>query len=218
MAEVSQELRQDIERIRDDLDDTLDALGERVSPRRIAQRRKNAVRTRLTRVRTTVMGPAPDPRSDVTGKARHAKESVQQTAGQAKESIQQTAGQAVDKVREAPEMIQHQTQGNPLAAGLVAFGAGMLVATLFPPTEAEQRAASAVQERAEPLKDRAMEAGKEMKDHLQQSTQERAEQVKDTAKGAAQEVKDQAQASAEGVKEHSKSAAESVKEQSSKGD
>ena len=29
MAEVSQELRGDIERIRDDLDETLDALGER---------------------------------------------------------------------------------------------------------------------------------------------------------------------------------------------
>ena len=40
MAEVLQELRQDIERIRDDLDDELDALGEHVSPRQIAQRRK----------------------------------------------------------------------------------------------------------------------------------------------------------------------------------
>ena len=68
MAEVSQEVRQDIERIRDDLDTTLDALGERVSPRRIAQRRKDAVRTRVTRVRTAVMGSA----QETTGQARQA--------------------------------------------------------------------------------------------------------------------------------------------------
>ena len=130
MAEVSQELRHDIERIRDDLDTTLDALGERVSPRRIAQRRKAAVRTRVTRVRTAVMGSA----QQTTGRAT-------QTAGSAKEGAQQAAGKAAEQVRQAPDMIQQQTQGNPLAAGLVAFGAGMLLATLFPPTEAEQRAA-----------------------------------------------------------------------------
>jgi uncharacterized protein YjbJ (UPF0337 family) len=206
VAEVSQELRQDIERIRDDLDDTLDALGERVSPRRIAQRRKAAVRTGVTRVRTAVMGSAQDTGSKAAGQARHAKESVQETAGH-----------AAEKVRDAPEVIQQQTQGNPLAAGLVAFGAGMLLATLFPPTEAEQRAASAVQERAEPLKDRAMEAGKEMKDHLQQSSQARAEQVKETAKGAAEEVKGQAQSSAEEVKGQAKSSAESVKKEAGPG-
>ena len=206
MAEVSQELRHDIERIRDDLDETLDALGERVSPRRIAQRRKAAVRGRVVRVRTAVMGSAQGTGSSAASQARHAKDSVQQTAGQ-----------AAEKVRETPDMIQQQTQGNPLAAGLVAFGAGMLLATLFPPTEAEQRAASAIQERAEPLKDQAMEAGREMKDHLQQSAQESAQQVKETAQGAAQEVKEQAQSSAEGVKDQAKSSTESVKEQAGSG-
>ena len=76
MAEVSQELRHDIERIRDDLDHTLDALGERVSPRRIAQRRKDAVRVRATRMRTAVMGSAQDTGSKAAGQARHAKEGV----------------------------------------------------------------------------------------------------------------------------------------------
>jgi hypothetical protein len=187
VAEVSQELRQDIERIRDDLDATLDALGERVSPRRIAQRRKAAVRARATRVRTAVMGSAQESGSAVAGQARQVRGSIQEGAQQ---------------VREAPEMIQRQTQGNPLAAGLVAFGAGMLLATLFPPTEAEQRAASAVQDRVGPLKDQALEAGREMKDHLQGSARESAQQVKETATEATQEVKQQAQSSAEKVKEH----------------
>ena len=206
MAEVSQELRHDIERIRDDLDETLDALGERVSPRRIAQRRKDAVRVRVTRARTAVMGSTQQTRSVAAGQAR-----------QTKESVQETAGQGVEKVREAPEMIQQQTQGNPVAAGLVAFGAGMLLATLFPPTKAEQHAASALQERAEPIKDQALEAGREMTGHLQQNAQERAEQVKETARDAAQELKQQAQSSAEDVKEQAKSSAETVKNRSNSG-
>jgi soluble cytochrome b562 len=113
-------------------------------------------------------------------------------------SIQEGAQQ----VREAPEMVQRQTQGNPLAAGLVAFGAGMLLATLFPPTGAEQRAASAVQERVEPLKEQALEAGREMKDDLQGTARESAQQIKETATEATQGVKQQAQSSAEKVKEH----------------
>jgi hypothetical protein len=198
VAEVSQELRQDIERIRDDLDTTLDALGERVSPRRIAQRRKAAVRTRVTRVRSAVMGSADESGSTVAGQARH-------VAGSAKEGAQHVANRAAEEIRDAPDLIQQQTQGNPLAAGLIAFGAGLLLATLFPPTEAEQRAAGAVQERVEPLKDQAIEAGREVKDHLQESARESAQQVKETATEATQEVKQQTQSSAEKVKGQSDS-------------
>src|SRR5215207_6232821 len=82
----------DIERIRDDLDVTLDALGERVSPRRIAQRRKAAVRAGATRVRIAVMGSAQESGSAVAGQAR-------QVAGSIQEGAQQ--------VREAPEMKDH---------------------------------------------------------------------------------------------------------------
>lgn len=177
MAQVPQELRQDIEHIRDELDTTLDALGERVSPRRIAKRRTAAARGRATRMRTAVMGTAKDSGSAVSGHAR-------EVAGSLREGAHQ--------VREAPDMIQHQTQGNPLAAGLIAFGSGLLLATLFPPTEAEQRAAGALQERVEPIKEQALEAGREVKDHLQESARESAQQVKETATEATQEMKQQA--------------------------
>jgi Protein of unknown function (DUF3618) len=198
MAQVSQELRQDIERIRDDLDTTLDALGARVSPRHIARRRKASVRARVTRVRTAVMGSATESGSAAADQAR-------QMSGSVQEGAQHVATRAAEQVREAPEMIEQQTRGNPLAAGLVAFGGGLLLATLFPPTEAEQRAASAVQERVEPLKDQALEAGREVKDHLQESARESAQQVKETATGATQEVKDQAKSSAESVKDEANS-------------
>jgi hypothetical protein len=193
VAEVSQELREDIERIRDDLDTTLDALGERVSPRRIARRRTAAVRTRVTRVRGAVMGSAQESGPAAADRARD-------VAGSAKEGAQHVAGRAAEQVRDAPEAIQQQAQGNPLAAGLVAFGAGLLLATAFPPTEAEQRAAGALQERVEPIKNQALEAGREVKDHLQETARESAQQVKEAAGEATQEVKQQAQSSAENVK------------------
>jgi hypothetical protein len=127
--------------------------------------------------------------------------------------VQEGAKHAVEQVRDAPQAIQQQAQGNPLAAGLVAFGAGMVLATLFPPSEAEQRAASAVQERVEPLKEQAVEAGREMKDHLQEGARESAQQVKETATEAAQEVKGQAQSSAQGVTEQAKSSADDATEE-----
>jgi hypothetical protein len=49
-------------------------------------------------------------------------------------------------VREAPEAVARTTQGNPVAAGLIAFGAGLLAASLLPETDAE--AASTTAQRA----------------------------------------------------------------------
>ena len=81
------------------------------------------------------MGSAEGSGSTVAGQARH-------VAGSAKDGAQQVATRAAEEIRDAPDLIQQQTQGNPLAAGLIAFGTGLLLATLFPPTEAEQRAAA----------------------------------------------------------------------------
>jgi hypothetical protein len=42
----------------------------------------------------------------------------------------------------APQAVRQQTQGNPLAAGIIAFGVGMLAATLIPVTDARSGPAS----------------------------------------------------------------------------
>jgi hypothetical protein len=47
----------------------------------------------------------------------------------------------VEKARLRPpaqSLCRRQTQGNPIAAGLIAFGAGMLVASLLPATDLEK--------------------------------------------------------------------------------
>jgi hypothetical protein len=183
MGQSAEELRRDIERTRDDLGETFDAIGERVSPGRMVQRRKDAVRNRFRGMADAVMGTA------------HA------------------SAEPVRNLADSPQTVRRQTQGNPLAAGLIAFGGGLLLATLLPATKQETRAASALQDHMEPIKERALEAGQEIKDNLQGSVQDAVASVKDTAMSAADEVKGEAGSATSAVGEQAKSAAREVKDQ-----
>ncbi|MEH6373342.1 phage holin family protein [Streptomyces sp. KLMMK] len=84
--------------------------------------------------RERIMGAA----VDVPGQAR----SVQESASQAADTVRQTAEEAGETVRRVPEQAVRRTQGNLLAAGLIAFGAGLLAASLLPVSQAEQQAAA----------------------------------------------------------------------------
>jgi uncharacterized protein YjbJ (UPF0337 family) len=197
MGKSTQELRGDIEHTREDLGETLDAIGERVSPGRIVQRRKARVRHAFSSARESVMGSA----ESAQGGARQ----VTQQAGDAASTV-------ADKARQAPEQVVRQTQGNPLAMGLVAFGVGLVVASVIPASKPEQQAAGAIQDTLEPLKERAVEAAREVKDEVQGAAQAAAGEVKDTAAQAASEVRDRAQSSAEHVKDEAQSAASDTKD------
>jgi hypothetical protein len=136
------------------------------------------------------MGPAQSAASTVQGGARGA---VDQAGN--------VASSVADQARQAPEMIQRQTQGNPIAAGVVAFGIGLLVASVLPASEPERQAAEALQDKLEPLKERALEAGQEMKAEVQEAAREGMQHLKDTATDAAQHVADDARSAGEHVKE-----------------
>jgi uncharacterized protein YjbJ (UPF0337 family) len=197
MGKSTQELRGDNEHTREDLGETLDAIGDRVSPGRIVQRRKDRVRNAFSSARASVMG------------------STESTQGSAKQLAHQAgdaASTVADKARQAPEQVVRQTQGNPLAAGLVAFGLGLVVASVIPSSKPEQEAAGAIQDELEPLKERAIEAAREVKDEVQGAAQTAAAEVKDTASQAAAEVRDQAQSSADQVKDEARTAATETKD------
>jgi hypothetical protein len=101
-------------------------------------------------------------------------------------------------VTEAPQLVRQQTQGNPLAAGLVAFGVGMLVSSLVPASDREKElAAQAEQKAMGPLQEKAQEIGGQ----LQESAQESAGQVKEAAVSAATQTADQARSAVEDVKQ-----------------
>jgi gas vesicle protein len=206
VAQDSQELRRDIEETRTHLGTTLDTLGERVMPSRIVARRKNRMRERLSSVRESVMGSA----SSVQGSMSDGAHRVADTVGSA-------AGAIGDEVREAPTQIAEQARGNPLAAGLVAFGVGMIVASVIPASRPEEQAAVALKDKLEPIQDQAKQIGGELKDTVQQSTRDAAEHVKSRASEALQEVKGDADDAATDLKEHAGQAAGDVRDRASGG-
>lgn len=132
------------------------------------------------------------------------------------EDISERAGEAAGTVGEqakaAPTALRERAEGNPMAAGLVALGAGFLVASLLPPTDRERQAAERLRSELEPLKQQATEMGKGVAGELQQSAQVRVEQVKERTSDAVQQVKDEAQASSEAVKGQAQSATAQVKQ------
>jgi len=116
------------------------------------------------------------------------------------------AHSAADSVRQAPQAVTQKAQGNPLAAGIIAFGVGMLAATLIPVTDAEKRAGAELKDRSGDLTDKVKEVANEMKDDMSGTVQQAVGQLKETAQDAAQTTKQQAQSSAQDAKEQSKHA------------
>ena len=143
-----------------------------------------------------------DPRHDQSSGALH----------QASEQLSELKDQAGETVQNIPEKVSSGTRGNPLAAGLIAFGAGWLAATLIPSSRMEQDAAQQAKDRAQPLVDEAKSAAQEAGEHLKPQAQEAAQSVKETASRGAEHVKDEGKGHAQDLKEDSQQAARHVKD------
>jgi hypothetical protein len=177
VGQSPEELRGDIARTREELSGTLDAIEDRVSPSRIVERRKEQVRSRLSGIKESVMGSADDMR-----------ESAGDFTGQMGERL----SGAGDRLSDVPQAARRNAQGNPFAAGLIAFGAGLLVAALFPGTETEGQLAQKVQEVAQPVTEQARQAGTDMMSSLQEPLADAAQHLKETAAAGVSQVKDTA--------------------------
>ena len=126
--------------------------------------------------------------------------------GMASERGRVGAGRGIVRGRRRPAgpgQVVRQTQGNPLAAGLIAFGVGWLVSSLLPASEKEkqlaQQAESAVREHKDALLEPAKQAAQEMGEQLKPAAQEAVESVKSTAQDAAATVKDEGQSAVQDV-------------------
>lgn len=126
--------------------------------------------------------------------------SVRDKASASAQAGKQAAGGAKDAVGTAPDAVRQQTQGNPLAAGLVAFGIGMVISSVLPPSAAEQQLASRAEEQAKDLAEPAKQAGQQLGQDLKPAAQDAVEQVKSTAQDAAQQTTEQAKSAAQDAK------------------
>ncbi|HWI31031.1 MAG TPA: DUF3618 domain-containing protein [Microbacterium sp.] len=177
-------IRADIEETRRELGGDVDALADKVTPSKIMDRQKGRVKDAIGSVKDRIMGVADD-----AGSGLH------------------DAGAGIG---DAKDRVVAKAQGNPLAVGLVAFGVGLVVASLIPASEKEKDVAANVQDGAQPLVEKAKDVAKEVGEHLKEPAQQAATAVKDTATDAAQTIKAETKDAAAEVKGKAQQARENV--------
>ncbi|MGC4821932.1 DUF3618 domain-containing protein [Micromonospora sp. DT63] len=203
MSTDPDQIRREIEATRNSLSSDVDALAYKVSPSRIVDDRKQRARSALQNVRDKVMGTA----SDLGHGTGHAAHSVGDRASSAASSVS-------DAAHSAPRVIRQKSQGNPLAAGLIAFGVGWLASSLIPASRREQQAAAQVKDKVSEhsgaVKEKLGEVASELKDELREPAQHAAESVRSTAQDAVHAVKDDGRSAAQDVKDQAQQARQQV--------
>lgn len=175
MGQSTEELTRDIQETRQTLSRNIDELSDKVSPSRAVQRQAEAAKNRLGSLRDHVMG----------------------TASEATDAVADTVSSAADSVQGAAQGAVGSARGNPLAAGLAAFGVGLVISSLIPAGKQEARVAQ-----------RAVESAKEYGGPV---LQEGAEHLKKAAANSVGDLKDSVQEAASHVTEEVALAGETVK-------
>jgi gas vesicle protein len=205
------QLRREIEYTQRNLSADVDALTEKVTPSRIVQRRADRVRRRFTGLRDKVMGSAAETTSTAGRQTGAAMSTVADRTSSAVSSAAEAAG-------EAPQAIRRGTEGNPLAAGLIAFGLGWLTASLLPASKPEQRLADRATDLAREHSEQLGQVATQVRDNLREPAQQAVEAVKSTAQDAAGTVTDETRSAAGTVSERVQDAKSTVQQHSSSGD
>ncbi|WP_232548608.1 DUF3618 domain-containing protein [Propioniciclava soli] len=198
MSQSPEEIRREIERTRAQLSDNVNALGDSAKPTNLAREQVDRVKDKANDLKTRVFGDPNDPWDEGA-------------AGGVGHQLADARDQAVDAVQDAPRQLKQRTQGNPLAAGLIAFGLGALIGGLIPASRIEKDAALQVKDAAEPVVDQAKQMANEARDHLQPMAQEAADSVKFVAQDAGEQVKADAEAARDDVQAQAQSSADAVK-------
>lgn len=184
MSDSPDEIRAEIERTRRELGSDVDALADKVNPSKVVDRQVDKVRGAFGSVRDKVMGAADDTGSNLSDAGSH--------------------------VVDVKDRVVAKAEGNPLAVGLIAFGAGLLLASLIPASSKEKDVAATVKDQAQPLIDQVTDVAKEVGEHLKEPAQAAVASVKDSAQDSVATVKDDTQAAVGEVKNQADHARENV--------
>ncbi|MCT2584697.1 DUF3618 domain-containing protein [Actinophytocola gossypii] len=207
-------LRRDIEHTQRNLSTDVDMLTDKVSPGRIVHRRVGRARRAVHSMRDRVMGTASSGMSSASDGMSHAGHRVGDAASSATSSAREGAANVAETVRETPQAVRHGTEGNPLAAGLIAFGAGWLLSSLVPPSQAEQHLAEQAKEKAQEhgVTEHMSHAAEQVKENLREPAQHAVDSVKSTASDAAGTVQDEARHATGDVTDRAQQARTNVQE------
>jgi gas vesicle protein len=188
MTDSPEEIRARIEATRAELGGDVDALADKVTPSKIVGRQTDKVKGAVGSVKDRVFGAADDVKS----------------------SLSDTGSSATGAVAGAKDKVAAKAEGNPLAVGLIAFGVGLLAASLIPASTKEKEVASNLKDQAQPLVDQVTDAAKEVGQNLKEPAQDAAAAVKDAATGAADTVTSEATSAAGEVKDQAQQSKDTV--------
>lgn len=188
MTDSPEEIRARIEQTRSELGGDVDALADKVTPSKIVGRQTDKVKGAVGSVKDRVFGVADDVKS----------------------SASSHGSDATGALSDAKNTVQAKAEGNPLAVGLIAFGVGLLAASLIPASTKEKDVASDLKEKAQPLVEQVTDAAKEVGQNLKEPAQDAAAAVKDAATGAVDSVRSEATSAADEVKGQAQQSRDSV--------
>ncbi len=175
MGQDPEAIRQDIERQRDEMSETIDAIGYKAD---VPSRTKEAVADQVDAAKQSVT----DKVDAVKGKVGLATSKVSDSTP----SGDQVKGQAKQAVSVA--------KGNPIGLALGSIGVGFLAGMLIPETKKEHETLGPI---ADKVKSNVADTAQEALEHGKQVAQETAGAAKDAAQGAVADVKETAQSSAQ---------------------
>jgi predicted transcriptional regulator len=159
MGQDPSEIRQQIAQTRDEMGDTIDALGYKAD---VPARAKDKVTGTVDRARDSVAGTVDSLKGAVTGSAGSARDAAP-SRGDVAHKAQAAVGVA---------------QSNPLGLAIGSVAAGFLIGTLLPATRAEDRRIGGI---ADEVKAHASEVGQEAVEHGKQVAKEVAQTAAQTA-------------------------------------
>ena len=162
------ELRRDIAAQRQDIGRDLEAIGDRLSPGRVADRSRERVRRRASSWKDRVMGTMDDARGRVT------------------DAMPSTSSMTPDTP--PSEMVTERVEGSPLVAGMVAFGIGFIAGSVLPASRKERELAHRLEPQVGQLAQEVADTARSAGEDLAPVVQEEAGKVKEEASQAASSV------------------------------
>jgi len=183
----------------------------------------------VSSVKEHIMGAADNVKSSTGGVVSSVKEHIMGAADDAKSStgdgmssgrgamssVGDVVSSAGDAVAAAPRRVAQQAKGNPMAAGLIAFGLGVLAASLVPASKAEAKVGATLKGQVTPLVQQVTSVAKEAAGNMQEPAQQALESLKSTATDAVGALKEEGASAASEVKDQAQSAKSSVQEHAS---
>jgi ElaB/YqjD/DUF883 family membrane-anchored ribosome-binding protein len=132
VEQTPDQIRDDIEQTQRELSADVDALTAKISPQRVVHDKFQRARTAMGSMKERVTGNAAQKSATADGTAASAASTANDTASSAKGTVTAATSSAAKTAGTVAAAARRGIEANPVAAVLIAFGAGWLIAALLP--------------------------------------------------------------------------------------